>query len=110
MRSSSADANASAGGRPFTTLQNLASLVQFPSAFSWSGVRSSSESSSTAEAYDNKAEEQKKGFVSKERQLARLRQRMADEEGVTVEAHTHVQQQQGTVLPCRRCVDRVVSP
>ena len=110
MRSSSADANASAGGRPFTTLQNLASLVQFPSAFSWSGVRSSSESPSTAAAYDNKAEEQKKGFVSKERQLARLRQRMAAEECVTVEAHTHVQQQRGTVLPCRRCVDRVVSP
>jgi hypothetical protein len=60
------------------------------------------------EANNYKAEERRKGFVSKERQLARLRQRMAAEEGA--EGQTHVQQKQAGVLPCRRCVDRVVSP
>ena len=109
MRSSSADANPSVSARPFATLQNLASLVPFPSPFSWPSVRGSSEIPSTVEANDYKAEDQKKGFVSKERQLARLRQRMAAEEGVVaVEGQTHVQQ--AGVLPCRRCVDRVVSP
>jgi len=109
VRSSSADASASA--RPFATLQNLASLVPFPSPFSWSSVRTSSESPSTSETNNNKADEQKKGFVSKERQLARLRQRMAAEEGVVVvEPQTCVQQQEASVVPCRRCVYRVVSP
>ena len=111
MRSSSADAIASVSARPFATLQNLASLVPFPSPFSWPGACASSEITSSVEANNYKAEEQRKGFVSKERQLARLRQRMAAEEGVVVvEGQTHVQQKQAGVLPCRRCVDRVVSP
>jgi len=44
------------------------------------------------------------GLVSKERQLARLRERMA-EEGV---ARLGLKQQ--VTVPCRRCVDRVVAP
>lgn len=104
MRSSSADASSSVSARPFATLQNLASLVPF----SWPSARASSEIPSTVEANNYKAEERRKGFVSKERQLARLRQRMAAEEGA--EGQTHVQQKQAGVLPCRRCVDRVVSP
>jgi len=111
VRSSSADASANVSARPFATLQNLASLVPFPSPFSWPSMRASSEIPSTVEADNYRAEEQRKGFVSKERQLARLRQRMAAEEGVVVvEGQTHVQQKQAGMLPCRRCVDRVVSP
>ena len=111
MRSSSADASAGVSARPFATLQNLASLVPFSSPFSWSSMRASSESPSTVEVTSHKADEQRKGFVSKERQLARLRQRMATEEGVVVvESQTRVQQKQAGVLPCRRCVDRIVYP
>jgi hypothetical protein len=111
VRSSSADAGAGVSTRSFATLQNLASLVQLPSPFSWSGVRASSDTPSATETNNHKAEDQRKGFVSKERQLARLRQRMAAEEGVVVvEGQTHVQQRQAGVLPCKRCVDRVVSP
>ena len=74
-----------------------------------------SESPSTGENSNDriKAEEQKKGFVSKERQLARLRERMAAEENIILtEAQTHVVKQQESVslLPCRRCVERVVAP
>ena len=74
-----------------------------------------SESPSTGENNNDriKAEEQKKGFVSKERQLARLRERMAAQENIILtEAQTHVVKQQESVslLPCRRCVERVVAP
>lgn len=116
MRSSSTDASPGAGVRPFAALQNLASLVPLPSPFSWSGMRTvSSESSSIGESYNNcsRAEEHKKGFVSKERQLARLRERMAAEVNtILAEAQTRsVKQQQSVSLPpCMRCVDRVVAP
>jgi hypothetical protein len=100
------------GARPFAALQNLASLVPLSSPFLWSGIRASSETPSTRETDNNKAEDQRKGFVSKERQLARLRKRMAAEEGVIVaETQTRVVQQQSMVVPpCKRCVDRVVAP
>jgi hypothetical protein len=116
VRSSSADASPGAGVRPFAALQNLASLVPLPSPFSWSGMRAaSSESPPTGERNNNrrKAEELKKGFVSKERQLARLRERMAAEENtILAEAKTHsVGLQQSVSLPtCKRCADRVVAP
>jgi len=116
VRSSSADAIPGASVRPFAALQNLASLVPLPSPFSWSGMRGvSSEIPSTGESNNsrNKAEEQKKGFVSKERQLARLRERMAAEENtILAEAQTRdvKQQQSVSLLPCKRCVDRVVAP
>jgi hypothetical protein len=75
----------------------------------------SSESPSTGESNNSRsnAKEQKKGFVSKERQLARLRERMvAEENTVLAEAQTHdVKQQQSVSLPvCKRCVERVVAP
>jgi deoxycytidylate deaminase len=75
----------------------------------------SSESPSTGENNIDhcKTEEQKKGFVSKERQLARLRERMAAEENsILTETQTRVVKQRDSVslLPCRRCVDRVVAP
>ena len=75
----------------------------------------SSESPSTGENNINrsKVEEQKKGFVSKERQLARLRERMAAEENtILAEAQTRVVKQQRSESPllCKRCVDRVVAP
>lgn len=58
-----------------------------------------------------KGEQEQKGFVSKERQLARLRERMAAGEGVVVvQGHVTQQQQLMQVLPCRRCVDRIVAP
>lgn len=116
IRSSSADPSQGASVRPFAALQNLASLVPLSSPFSWSGMRGASfECTSTGESNNDrsKAEEQKKGFVSKERQLARLRQRMAAEENtILVEAQTRVVKQQRSVslLPCKRCVDRVVAP
>ena len=60
---------------------------------------------------NNKGEQEQKGFVSKERQLARLRERMAAGEGVVmVQGRVAQQQQPVPVLPCRRCVDRIVSP
>jgi hypothetical protein len=115
VRSSSADASPGAGVRPFAALQNLASLVLLPSPFSWSGMRAvSSETLSTRESNNNcsKAEEHKKGFVSKERQLARLRERMAAENTILADAQTRsVKQQQSVSLSaCKRCVDRVVAP
>ena len=116
VRSSSADASPGAGVRPFAALQNLASLVPLSSPFSWSGMRAvSSESPPTGERYNNcrRAEELKKGFVSKERQLARLRERMAAEENtILAEAKTRsVKLQQSVSLPsCKRCADRVVAP
>lgn len=116
MRSSSADTSPGASVRPFAALQNLASLVPLSSPFFWSGMRGASfEITSTGESNNNRslAEEQKKGFVSKERQLARLRERMAAEENtVLAEAQTRVvkRQQSVSLLPCRRCVDRVVAP
>jgi hypothetical protein len=75
------------------------------SPFSWSGMRTlSSEASSTEEKLNESEREQKKGFVSKDRQLTRLRERMAAEGGII----------QARVMPmavqCRRCVDRVVAP
>ncbi|KAH9962418.1 hypothetical protein BC827DRAFT_1267034 [Russula dissimulans] len=104
VRSSSADAYASAGVRPFAALQNLASLMPLPSSFSWSA------SASTGEPNNNKAKEQK-GFVSKERQLARLRERMvAEGSTVVAEAQIRVGQRQPVTVPCKRCVDRVVAP
>jgi hypothetical protein len=108
VRSSSADASPGAVVRPFAALQNLASLVLLPSPFSWSGMRVvSSESPSTGESNNScsKAEEHKKGFVSKERQLARLRERMAEAQTRSVK-----QQQSVSLPPCKRCVDRVVAP
>ncbi|KAI9510968.1 hypothetical protein F5148DRAFT_1281329 [Russula earlei] len=108
---SSTNGSANATVRPFAALQNLASLMPLPSPFSWSGMRISSESVSTVETNINKAREQNKGFVSKERQLARLRERMAAE-GSTVVADTQIcvrQQQPVPVLACKRCVDRVVA-
>jgi hypothetical protein len=108
VRSSSADASPGAGVRPFAALQNLANLVLLPSPFSWSGMRAvSSESPSAGESNNNcsKAEEHKKGFVSKERQLARLRERMAEAQTRSVK-----QQQSVSLPPCKRCVDRVVAP
>jgi len=73
-----------------------------------------SESPSIGERNNNysKAEEQKKGFVSKERQLARLRQRMAAENIISAEAQTRFAKQQQSVPlpPCKRCVDRIVAP
>ena len=116
IRSSSADPSQGASVRPFAALQNLASLVPLTSPFSWSGMRGASfECTSTGESNNDrsKADEPKKGFVSKERQLARLRQRMAAEENtILVEAQTRVVKQQRSVslLPCKRCVDRVVAP
>lgn len=108
VRSSSADAGPGAGVRPFTALQNLANLVLLPSPFSWSGMRAvSSESPSTGESNNDcsKVEEHKKGFVSKERQLARLRERMAEAQTSSVK-----QQQSVSLTPCKRCVNRVVAP
>lgn len=115
MRSSSTDASPGAGVHPFAALQNLASLVPLPSPFSWSGMRAVSSEISTGESNNscNKTEEHKKGFVSKERQLARLRERMAAEVNtILVEAQSYsVKQQQSVSLPpCKRCVDRVVAP
>ena len=74
-----------------------------------------SESSSTGEINNSssRVEEHKKGFVSKERQLARLRERMAAEvHAILAEAQTRsVKQRQSVSLPpCMRCVDRVVAP
>jgi len=74
-----------------------------------------SEGPSTGEINNkcSKAEGQKKGFVSKERQLARLRERMAVEENtILAEARTRLlKQQQSVSLPlCKRCMDRVVAP
>ncbi|KAH8996978.1 hypothetical protein EDB86DRAFT_3076906 [Lactarius hatsudake] len=79
-------------GSPFAALQNFASFV-VPS---WSITRGAAEENSTATTTKANEEakietEKKMGFVSKERQLARLRERMA-EEGVVA-------------VPCRRCVD-----
>src|SRR6266403_1535255 len=107
VRPSSTDASPGAGVRPFAALQNLASLVPLPSPFSWSGMRGfPSESPSIGERNNNysKAEEQKKGFVSKERQLARLRQRMAAENIISAEAQTRFAKQQQSVPlpPCKR--------
>jgi len=116
VRSSSADANPGAGVRPFAALQNLASLVLLPSPFSWSGMRVvSSECPPTGESNSNcsNAEEHKKGFVSKERQLARLRERMAAEENTILagaQPGSMKQQQSVSLPPCKRCVDRVVTP
>ncbi|KAI9433308.1 hypothetical protein H4582DRAFT_2112897 [Lactarius indigo] len=93
-------------GSPFAALQNFASFV-VPSPFSWSVTRGATEEkNSTIKASEEKIEAEKKmGFVSKERQLARLRERMA-EEGVVAVAR----KQQQVTVPCRRCVDRVVAP
>ena len=116
MRSSSTDAIPGAGVHPFTALQNLASLVPLPSPFSWSGMRTvSSEGPFTGERNKNcsKADELKKGFVSKERQLARLRERMAAEENIILagaQTRSVKQQQSVSLPPCKRCVDRVVAP
>ncbi|KAH9021326.1 hypothetical protein EDB84DRAFT_1565364 [Lactarius hengduanensis] len=81
-------------GSPFAALQNFANFV-VPS---WSITRGAAEENSTATTIEEtKIETEKKmGFVSKERQLARLRERMAGEGVVAV--------------PCRRCVDRDVAP
>ncbi|KAH8984608.1 hypothetical protein EDB92DRAFT_1950669 [Lactarius akahatsu] len=80
-------------GSPFAALQNFANFV-VPS---WTITRGAVEENSIATTEETKIETEKKmGFVSKERQLARLRERMA-EEGVVA-------------VPCRRCVDRDVAP
>jgi hypothetical protein len=63
-----------------------------------------------ADNTDSCNEETKKevgvGFVSRERQLARLRERMADGGVVVV---SRIQKQEVNV-PCWRCADRVVAP
>ncbi|KAI0296061.1 hypothetical protein B0F90DRAFT_1747672 [Multifurca ochricompacta] len=102
--------NTSASPRPLTALQSLASLMPpLSSPFSWSGMRvslSSAENPSNSSDSNSKGErELKKGFVSKDRQLAKLRERMVAEEKVAV-VDGHEQQ----IAPCKRCVDRVVSP
>ncbi|KAI0253158.1 hypothetical protein BJV78DRAFT_245605 [Lactifluus subvellereus] len=100
--------NASASPHPFAALQNLASFMPLSSPFSWSGMRAlSSEGSSTEEILNKGEKEQKNGFVSKDRQLARLRERMATEGGVI---GAQARAMPVTVPPCRRCVDRVVAP
>jgi len=72
----------------------------FSSPFSWSITRSGVEGNAND---DNDKLETKKeiGLVSRERQLVRLRERMA-EGGVLASRKQEV--------PCRRCVDRVVTP
>jgi hypothetical protein len=117
--STNTDASASLS-HPFAALQNLAKFMPpLASPFLWSssGIRAvaSSEGGSSMEEktnnYDNKGEQEQKGFVSKERQLARLRERMAAGEGVVVVHGCVAQQQQPVpVLPCRRCADRIVAP
>lgn len=94
-------------GSPFAALQNLANFMVPPlsSPFSWSFTRGAEEKNINAN--DDKIETEKKmGFVSKERQLVRLRERMAEEGVFTV---ARLVQKQVTV-PCGRCVDRVVAP
>jgi hypothetical protein len=83
--------------------------MPLPSPFSWSGIRALSEGSLNEEKTEKSEKDQKKGFVSKERQLARLRERMAADEGVVTQTRV-MQQQPAPVLPCRRCADRIVSP
>ncbi|KAI9455788.1 hypothetical protein BJY52DRAFT_1188205 [Lactarius psammicola] len=92
-------------GSPFAALQNLAGFMVPP--FSWSVTRSGEKNNTNANDNDKIEMEKKMGFVSKERQLARLRERMAEEGAITVASL--VQKEQATV-PCRRCVDRVVAP
>lgn len=84
------------GGR-FAALQNLSSLMPF----SWSRAANNTDSSN-----DEAKKEIGVGFVSRERQLARLRERMADG-GVVVVSHL---QKQEVNVPCWRCADRVVAP
>lgn len=82
------------GGR-FAALQNL--IVQ---PFSW-----------TMRGTDSCNEETKKeigvGLVSRERQLARLRERMVADGGVVLVSRL---KQEAAHVPCRRCADRVVTP
>jgi hypothetical protein len=99
----------SARPHPFSALQNLANFMPLPSPFSWSPIRALSEGSLNEGKFDKDEKERKKAFVSKERQLARLRERMAADEGVVIQARV-MQQQPAPVLPCRWCADRVVTP
>jgi hypothetical protein len=110
------DASASLS-HPFAALQNLAKFMPpLVSPFSWSSsgilaVASSEGGSSMEEKTNNDNNQEQKGFVPKERQLARLRERMASGEGVVVvQGRVAKQQQSALVLPCRRCVDRIVAP
>ena len=81
-------------------------MPPFSSPFSWSITRGTAAKDSNATNDDDNMEMKKEmGLVSKERQLARLRVRMA-EEGVVAVARLG---QQASV-PCRRCVDHVVAP
>ncbi|KAF8258392.1 hypothetical protein EI94DRAFT_1835061 [Lactarius quietus] len=88
------------GGR-FAALQNLSS---FMSPFSWS-MATTTTTTRDSDVNDNEDKIVTKkevvggggGLVSRERQLARLRERMG-QEVMTVPS------------PCRRCVDRVVAP
>ncbi|KAI0260930.1 hypothetical protein BC834DRAFT_845850 [Gloeopeniophorella convolvens] len=81
---------------PFAALQSLASLVPL----SWTGARAEDPVSKLAPAVPSTSSAPR-GFVSKERQLARLRERMAEER-----TQTNGQAQ----APCRRCADGVVTP
>jgi hypothetical protein len=88
-------------GGPFAAWQNLASFVA-ASPFSWSSITRSAEANDSNANDDETKKEM--GLVSKERQLARLRERMADEGVIAVARLGQV------AVPCRRCVDRVVAP
>ena len=78
------------------------------SPFSWSTTRRTEVNKSNAND-NNKIETKKEtGLVSKERQLARLRERMAEEDAITVACLGQKKQQ--VPIPCGRCVDRVVAP
>jgi len=76
--------------------------------FSWS-IRGADDTSSCIDDKETKKEVGVGvGFVSRERQLARLRERMADG-GVVLVSRLQQQRQQVNV-PCWRCADRVVAP
>lgn len=81
------------GGR-FAALQNL--IVQ---PFSWS-MRGS-------DSCKEEAKNVSVGLVSRERQLARLRERMVADGGVVLVSRL---KQEAVHMPCRRCADRVVTP
>lgn len=96
------------GGR-FAALQNLSSFIvpPFSSPFSWS-ITGGAEGNNTNANGNDKVETKKEiGLVSRELQLARLRERMA-EGGVIIVSRLGKRQE--VTVPCMRCVDRIVAP
>ena len=93
------------GGR-FAALQNLSSFIvpPFSSPFSWSITRGGAEGN-VDDDHDKLETKKEIGLVSRERQLVRLRERMAEGGGGFVASR-----KQEVTMPCRRCVDRVVAP